>query len=484
MLRFVASVASLALAYAQFTTSQSWEAEYGSYRSTDSVGYQEWRDSIPVPAAARPPLGRHQSQTVEERREGFYQCIEDEARVFTSHAMRYRSPKLEEVRSAVRAELDKRGMGVTVAVFWGRNRYVRILWPYLKRNLRRNGGVIDHLLLLQANQTWYEGAVIKSSWDDGNRDLLAEMAAYDPEHIKYEPFCEGRFGCAYDEVLTNKSQVYVKLDDDIVFVKDGSFEHLVLETVANDEYTFYLGNVVNNPHSAAVHRFTGSYPGSSYHWSKLGRTSPPFYESGRAPVWYYGLTIYEDMGAPEHEAFVYNVAMNKLQVYAFDIWNMNGCRCAEKQDGFDLCDERGYYRWDPNAISWLYAKSSKFPHRLPNYEIPFVTAGWASSIAPNRAGMVGESLFVHAASPGQRQSSYGWGGSEKVLLPFWRELAAQYTSGSNAFGGWQGNRSLLLYYEAMHEASDSRRGSGNGALFCMSTAMELHRQWCPKPWTW
>ena len=45
----------------------------------------------------------------------------------------------------VREELVRRLAKVSVAVFWGRERYVAILWRYLERNLRANGGIVDEV---------------------------------------------------------------------------------------------------------------------------------------------------------------------------------------------------------------------------------------------------------------------------------------------------------------------------------------------------
>ncbi len=38
-----------------------------------------------------------------------------------------------------------------------------------------------------------------------------------------------------------------------------------------------------------------------------------------------------------HEAFIYNVAMGRLDMYTFDLWNMNQCQCAYPQKGLDMC---------------------------------------------------------------------------------------------------------------------------------------------------
>jgi hypothetical protein len=55
-----------------------------------------------------------------------------------------------------------------------------------------------------------------------------------------------------------------------------------------------------------------------------------------------------------HESFIYNAANGRLDVYAFDIWNMNECKCADPQPAMDFC-HNGFYRWSINAIAWCAA---------------------------------------------------------------------------------------------------------------------------------
>ncbi len=45
-------------------------------------------------------------------------------------------------------------------------------------------------------------------------------------------FCPKAYGCAFDEIMTDPRAVYIKLDDDLVFIKDGSMEHLVYQVAA------------------------------------------------------------------------------------------------------------------------------------------------------------------------------------------------------------------------------------------------------------
>ena len=49
--------------------------------------------------------------------------------------------------------------------------------------------------------------------------------------VRQVQFCRNVWGCAFDEIMTDPHAVYVKMDDDIVFIKDGSIEHLVYQVV-------------------------------------------------------------------------------------------------------------------------------------------------------------------------------------------------------------------------------------------------------------
>lgn len=304
---------------------------------------------------------------------------------------------------------------------------------------------------------------------------MAEITAAHPGQVTAVPFCAKPFGCAFDEMLTDPRTVYVKIDDDTTFIKDGSIEHLALECLINHDYSFFTASVVNHPHSAAVHRYVGALPPSSYHWTPLAKAQPPFYEPARVPVLYFGNNIYEHMGSPAHEAFVYNIAHNRLDVYTFDVWNMNACRCAEPQENLLFCEE-GYYRWNINAFAWTRNRTSEYKGTIPAFDEPVISMWWSGRITPGRAGMVGEALFVHAQYTKQRHSPADWGLREDVLLPWYYELARQYTAAP--YGGWQGNQSLLALYESMQEGVGEVRGSGKYNLLCRNAVMALEKEQC------
>ena len=139
-------LACVLAALAEEASNYKWENNYGWWRDRAPAAVDEWAERFPVPLAAHPPLAAYNAMDDDAKHEAFLSCINDEAFEFSKRTMSYRAPLLADVTATVRAELDKRGMGVTLTVFWGRMRYVEILAYYLKRNLRVNGGIVDKVI--------------------------------------------------------------------------------------------------------------------------------------------------------------------------------------------------------------------------------------------------------------------------------------------------------------------------------------------------
>ena len=105
--------------------------------------------------------------------------------------------------------------------------------------------------------------------------------------------------------------------------------------------------------------------------------------------------MYDRAGSLAHESFVFNAALGRLDMYNFDIWNMNQCQCKVPQPGMKLC-ARGFPRWSINAFAFTRNVSQQYPFRIPNFDEPDVSMGWPEWIAPHRVAIVGETLFVHS----------------------------------------------------------------------------------------
>ena len=233
----------------------SWQHHYAYWRHTDKVSLEEWRAAIAPPVEDRLNVSVLAGLPFEAQADRFHTCLVKQAKTLSSTALRYRSPELQQVTGAVNRELTARRAKVSVAVFWGRERYVSLLWRYLERNLRANMGIVDEVLLITKDRDGSVGSL-------GARRILEQFTAQYPGVVREVPFCPRAYGCAFDEIMIDPHTVYIKIDDDIIFIKDGSFEHLVYQMLFNGgSYTLFSGSVVNNPHGFGLHRFVGTWLG-------------------------------------------------------------------------------------------------------------------------------------------------------------------------------------------------------------------------------
>ncbi|KAF5025769.1 hypothetical protein F66182_2102 [Fusarium sp. NRRL 66182] len=130
-------------------------------------------------------------------------------------------------------------------VFYGRRQSVSILDCYLKRNLVKNGGLLDGVIFVERTQ------------DPQDLDLLNKLleseSTYEKWHVEMsdtDNFSSG-FGNSYDKVEDNV--MYVKIDDDIVFMEDSVIPSIVKKKIEHPEYYIVSANVVNQPLLSWVH---------------------------------------------------------------------------------------------------------------------------------------------------------------------------------------------------------------------------------------
>ncbi|SPO03166.1 uncharacterized protein DNG_05848 [Cephalotrichum gorgonifer] len=139
------------------------------------------------------------------------------------------------------------GTEVIGLVFYGRRAFVRVLDCYLKRNLRENGGVLDQVIF----------SVRTDDVDD-----LAYLDALIDTHPKYAKYVSGSGYKRYVgswEAVKNPQAIYIKIDDDVVFVDDGAIAALTKRLEDNPQYFAVSANVVNNPALSWVHHGLGVY---------------------------------------------------------------------------------------------------------------------------------------------------------------------------------------------------------------------------------
>ncbi|KAI5459386.1 hypothetical protein BGZ63DRAFT_360853 [Mariannaea sp. PMI_226] len=134
---------------------------------------------------------------------------------------------------------------IMALVFFGRRQAVSILDCYLKRNLRKNGGLLDGVIF------------VKRTNDPKDLALLDRLIDSDPDYEKWHvemgrsnQYSSG-FGHSYERI--EDDVLYVKIDDDIVFMEDSAIPSIVQKKVEHPEYYLVSANIVNQPLLSWVH---------------------------------------------------------------------------------------------------------------------------------------------------------------------------------------------------------------------------------------
>jgi len=107
-------------------------------------------------------------------------------------------------------------MKIIGLVFFGRKDRVKILKCYLERNLASNGGFLDKVY-------WVRNTRIEEDVEY-LYEIVASNLAYKQIKIKETGFV--RYGLAWTTL--KESAIYVKIDDDIVFIVDDAIPRVVL----------------------------------------------------------------------------------------------------------------------------------------------------------------------------------------------------------------------------------------------------------------
>ncbi|GAM34290.1 hypothetical protein TCE0_015f01767 [Talaromyces pinophilus] len=316
---------------------------------------------------------------------------------------------------------DARVIGL---VFYGRKEFVSILDLYLKRNLRVNGGLLDEVIfVVKTNKTH-------------DLEYLDELLSQQPQYSKYIPsegkpsgdvcvpsvpsitqdlkldWCTDKTG-PFDgwvsswKAVVEPQSIYIKIDDDIVYIEDSTIPALCKKLVENPQYFAVSANVVNGGFTSWLHHRLGVYAPywpetrsasatSAHEMSKIPcwRPSklPPhtersegasgFCADGTTPAPFQGhrwLPLRSDpakprkelpndtvifdawgpntenwaVGAQTHYSFLQHLEQNTTWRYKFDTWNMDHMRLAitflairgkDIIDSFPFsCDDDEYY---------------------------------------------------------------------------------------------------------------------------------------------
>ncbi|KAI9804742.1 MAG: hypothetical protein M1825_001110 [Sarcosagium campestre] len=141
------------------------------------------------------------------------------------------------------------GLRVVGLVFFGRKRFVSILDCYLKRNLAVNGGILDEVQFIRRTQDKEDLAYLD--------ELLASSSSYGLANVTDVERIED-YASTWDNLQLDKETIYIKIDDDVIFIEDNTLESMVKVRVEHPEYLAVSANSINNPALSWVHWHLGA----------------------------------------------------------------------------------------------------------------------------------------------------------------------------------------------------------------------------------
>lgn len=264
-------------------------------------------------------------------------------------------------------------------VFYGRKRQFSILFRYLQRNLKVNGGVLDKIIF----------AVRTDNITDLNylEDIMKQNYSYYERVILTNKNFDSFYSFLKDDDLI------FKIDDDIVFIANGTFEKMLKEYEQNNGFIL-SANVVNHPLLSLAHtRIKAILPFREKEdgkWSLIDKAI----EIDKTMV--YGIkyqvgTCWWSNGrcaAIAHESFLHHVANDNLDVYDFKRWDFHS---------------EAYGRWSINFILFRGKIINKMPRTGDDEEM---ISNHLSSMHRRHGYALGSAVVCHFSYNFQKEYLY------------------------------------------------------------------------------
>ncbi|KAI0521426.1 hypothetical protein F5B22DRAFT_662554 [Xylaria bambusicola] len=139
------------------------------------------------------------------------------------------------------------GIAIKALVFYGRKRTVDFLDCYLQKNLAVNGGYLDEI--------WF---MIHTDIEEDLK-YLKELVLQRPQYKIVMPGqCQGfNYACMWDPVVEDNT-IYIKIDDDIVFIHPDTIPQLVSTRIAEPHPFAVSANLINSPLTGFKHYDAGA----------------------------------------------------------------------------------------------------------------------------------------------------------------------------------------------------------------------------------
>ena len=242
---------------------------------------------------------------------------------------------------------------IVACVFYGRKVFTEILFRYLDRNLRRNGGILDKIIILNHLMGSKTNVTME-------KEFLKEYL--DSHKYGYEvfEFNNGEYYPMMYSVLRDDDLVF-KIDDDTVFIANNTFKNMVEDYFINNRFIL-SANVINHHSLSVLHAnmnlMLPFYEITNNKWilSDNKTTNKSLNVFNECIKDYKMWRVKTECSVIAHESFLYNIYENNfnLNMYNFQL--------------FEFLDKKSQstYRWRINFILFTGRDLNKIGSLYPN----------------------------------------------------------------------------------------------------------------------
>lgn len=268
----------------------------------------------------------------------------------------------------------------------GRRRYMEVLFPY----------ILEQSNFIDEYRIWVN--------TEHEEDLcfFNELKEKYPEFVTLDYSAEGQHGYGSSAAIhhffrntTDENTVYIRLDDDIVWIEDNFFEKMYNFRINNPNPFLIFGNIVNNAICDHIHQKQGIY-----------QPTPQFgYDCLDDNGWKNS-----ELAESKHRTFLDNFKLNNLDAYRFGQWN-----------------ENDYKRISINAICWFGKDLAEIDGNVDTNEEEFLSTNYPKKIKRINC-IYGDALCVHFSFYTQREHL-----DKTDILEQYKKISEQIKSKKNNF---------------------------------------------------
>ena len=217
---------------------------------------------------------------------------------------------------------------IIALVFYGRQSSVSILLKYLEKNLKSNGGILDKIVFAVRTNKIEDIRYLDKYLKNKSKN----------EYKRFKTKRNKDYKDAYKNL--NNNDLVFKIDDDVVFISNGTFERMVEEYLKND-LLILSANVVNHPALTYVHEKIGAILPfieiKNYTFVKMDNSTKNTKNKNMVQELSKRKTYAKHpvIAAITHKSFFVHFENKNLKIYDFGLWDFHSLN---------------YTRWSINFI--------------------------------------------------------------------------------------------------------------------------------------